>query len=144
MHAFQRAAVAAALASLIAGAAIAQEKGVRINGAVRNTTVANGSVNIAKGVGTTARTTIGSITDGARINGNLDMSVVANGVVTSAGGVGTEAITSIGSVHEGAEVSGSRSVIVHTGQVINSADGIGLSGEPSCVVIGSIGEVPGC
>jgi hypothetical protein len=65
-------------------------------------------------------------------------------VVTSAGGVGTEAITSIGSVHEGAEVSGSRSVIVHTGQVINSADGIGLTGEPSCVVIGSIGEVPGC
>jgi hypothetical protein len=144
MQAFPRAALAAALASLIAGAAIAQEKGVRINGVVRNATVANGSVNIAKGVGATARTTIGSITSGARINGNLDMSVVANGVVTSAGGVGREAITSIGSVHEGAEVTGSQSVVVHTGSVINSAGGFSLTGEPSCVVIGSLGDVPGC
>jgi hypothetical protein len=144
MQAFPRAAVAAALASLIAGGAIAQEKGVQINGVVRNATVANGNVNIAKGVGSTARTMIGSITSGARINGSLDMSVVANGVVTSAGGVGREAITSIGSVHEGAEISGSQSVVVHTGKVINSAGGFSLTGEPSCVVIGSIGEVPGC
>jgi hypothetical protein len=144
MQAFSRAAVAAALASLIGGAAIAQEKGVQINGVVRNATVANGNVNVARGVATTARTSIGSITGGARINGNLDMSVVANGVVTSAGGLGREAVTSIGSVHEGAEITGSQSVVVHTGSVINSADGFSLSGEPSCVVIGSIGDVPGC
>jgi hypothetical protein len=144
MQAFPRAALAAALAALFAGTALAQEKGVRISGTVRNVTVANGNVNVASGVASSARTSIGSITSGARINGNLDMSVVANGVVTSASGLGREAITSIGSVHEGAEITGSQSVVVHTGKVINSAGGFSLSGEPSCVVIGSIGEVPGC
>lgn len=137
--------VVAALGCLAADAAVAQEKGgVQINGVVRNATVANGSVNVAKGTGAKSRTSIGSIAGGARINGNLDMSVVANGVVTSAEGFGRKAVTSIGSVHEGAEVSGSRSVVVHTGKVINSTGGFSLTGDPSCVVIGSLGDVPGC
>lgn len=129
-------ALAAALGGAVATAAFAQEKGgVQINGVVNNATVANRSVNVAKGVVTRTVTSIGSINSGVRVNGNLNMAVQANDVVTAAGGLGNEATTSIGSVHEGAVLTGTRSVVVSTGRVVNS-DG--------CVIIGSLGKVPGC
>ena len=129
-------ALAVTLGSAVVSGACAQDKGgVQINGVVTSATVANRSINVAKGVGTRAVTSIGSINSGVRVNGSLNTAVQASDVVTSAGGLGNEATTSIGSVHEGAVITGARSVVVSTGRVVNS-DG--------CVIIGSLGKVPGC
>lgn len=131
------AAVGAALACLGAGAAWGQETGgVRITGTVTKNTVVSNSANIASGVGSRAHTSIGSIGGGVTVQGNLSMNVLAQDVVNMADGVGDQATTSIGSVHEGANLSGSREVTVSTGRVVNMGDG--------CLIIGSLGDVPGC
>lgn len=131
------AAAGAALACLGAGAAWSQETGgVRISGTVNKTTVVGSSVNVASGIASRAHTSIGSIGSGVTVQGNLNMNVIAQDVVNMADGVADEAITSIGSVHQGANVSGSREVTVSTGRVVNMGDG--------CLIIGSLGDVPGC
>jgi hypothetical protein len=140
-----RASLAAAIAliGIAGGPALAepQSGGVKITGRVENHTVVGPSANIAGGFGSTAVTNVGSIGKGVNVRGNLNMSVQTGEIVTQARGFAEEAITSVGSVHSGAEVSGRRNVVVSTGKIINMSD---FPGDTACVVIGSLGVVPGC
>jgi hypothetical protein len=69
------------------------------------------------------------------------MSVQTGEIVTQARGFGQEAVTSVGSVHSEAEVAGRRNVVISTGKVINMST---IPGATACVVVGSLGIVPGC
>lgn len=143
MRAPARLALAMALIGIGGDAALAepQSGGVRITGRVENHTVVGPSANIASGFGSRAVTNVGSIGSGVTVRGNLNMSVQTGEIVTQAKGFAKEAVTSVGSVHSGAEVSGRRNVVVSTGKVINMST---IPGITSCVVVGSLGEVPGC
>jgi hypothetical protein len=130
----------AALLFLIGGAATAQETGgVVINGTVKNSTTVQGSSHIAAGAGSTARTSIGSISDGVKINGKLNMIVNTDEVTNIADDPGETAITSIGSVHKGAKGKGD--ITVHTGKVTNVPAG---KDKTACVIIGSQGAIDEC
>lgn len=123
----------------IHGANAQETGGVRINGTVNNVTTVRGADNIARGNNAKAYMSIGSITSGVQVDGNLKMRVDADSVTNQADGANETAVTSIGSVHKGAKASGE--IIVHTGNVTNVSDG---SGEASCVIIGSKGNIPEC
>ena len=141
----RRAAIAAVLTCLTTGAALAQPAksgGVRIHGPVSIQTHTGHNFNAATGTKTTAITTAGTITGGVEIRGPLEMRVRAEEITTIASGHDKTAITSVGSVHEGADMSGPRKVTVSTGRIIN-APGRNAK-DPSCVIIGSVGSIPGC
>ena len=140
-----RASLAAAMALIgIAGTgalAEPQSGGVKITGRVENHTAVGPSANIVSGFGSRAVTNVGSIGSGVTVRGNLNMSVQTGEIVTQAKGFAQEAITSVGTVNSGADVSGRRNVVISTGRVINMST---IPGITSCVVVGSLGEVPGC
>jgi hypothetical protein len=136
-------ALLALLAScLLAGAALAeaQTDGVRINGAVSNQIVTGPSTNIATGVGSRASTSVGSIAGGVQIDGRLNVTVQTGAIATVASGVNDQVKTSVGSVEE--DLRGQTNVVISTGQIINMTDR--ASRGPACVVIGTLGQVPGC
>ena len=136
-------AAAMALICLAGSSALAEPKsgGVRITGRVENHTVVGPSANIVSGFGSRSVTSVGSIGRGVEVRGNLKMSVQTGEIVTEARGFAQEAITSVGSVHPEAEIGGQRDVVVSTGRVINMST---IPGTTACVVVGSIGVVPGC
>jgi hypothetical protein len=128
---------------LAAGAAHpqAQTDGVRINGAVSNQIVTGPSTNIAAGVNSRASTAVGSIAGGVRIDGRLNVTVQTGAISSVATGVNDQVKTSVGSVEE--DLAGQTNVVISTGQIINMSDRTGRGG-PACVVIGTLGQVPGC
>jgi hypothetical protein len=138
------AALAAVLTCLTTGAALAQPNsgGVRIQGPVTIETHTAHNYNAATGTKATAITTAGTITGGANIRGPLEMQVHAEGITTVANGHDRTAITSVGSVHEGADLSGRSEITVSTGRIINVPGSDAK--DPSCVIIGSVGTIPGC
>ena len=139
------AALAAVLTCLSAGAALAEPAttgGVRINAPVSMQSLVGGGTNAATGNGAKAISTTGSITGGVEVNAPLNLDVSAHEVTTVASGHKRVAITSVGSVHEGADLSRPRDVTVSVGRVLN-VPGRDAK-DPSCVIIGSIGNVPQC
>ncbi|MDH3664685.1 MAG: hypothetical protein OEU92_32495 [Alphaproteobacteria bacterium] len=132
--------LAGALVMVVAHGALAQETGgVRITGSVHNVTTVNDASNIARGSGSKAYMSIGSVGAGVEVDGDLEMHVDADRITNYAKGPGETAIMSIGSVHQGAKASGE--VIVQTGDITNVSNG---RGEASCVIIGSKGNIPEC
>lgn len=135
----------AALACLAGGEAFAQSAesgGVQIHGSVASQTAVAGSANLAAGVGARAVTSVGSIENGVQIDGRLGVTVQTGYIATLASGPGQQAVTSVGSVHEGSRLAGQTDVVISTGQIINMSDR--TSRGPACVVIGTLGQVPGC
>ncbi len=114
--------------------------GVRIEGSVGNQTTVRNSANVASGQGARAVTTIGSIGSGVRIRGDLNLTVDVEEVTTLADGPDHRAVTSVGSIHPDAAISGRREVVVSTGKIVNMTE----SGDVSCVIVGSVGALPGC
>lgn len=135
-------ALAAALLCLGAGAASAdpQAGGVRIEGPVTIQTVVGSATNMASGDGARAHSQIGSIGGGVTVRGDLNMRVRADEITNVAKGRNRKAVTSVGSVHRDAEISGRREITVSTGRIVN----VPQDDEPSCVIVGSVGDVPGC
>lgn len=135
-------AIALALTCFACGAHAAgpQTGGVKIKGAVTQNVTVGRSANVATGERARAFTSIGSIGSGVTIDGDLTMDVQVDEVVNLADGPKRQAITSVGSIHRGADVSGRREITVSTGTVVNAPDG----DEPSCVIVGSIGDIEGC
>ena len=135
--------LALAATLLVGGEALAQgaeSDGVRINGTVNTQVSVNNSANVASGFRSRARTDVGSIGGGVSVRGRLNVTVQTGPIATQAAGAGQEAITSVGSVEE--DVAGQTDVVVSTGQIVNMTDR--SSGRPACVVIGTLGNVPGC
>jgi len=135
--------LALAATLLVGGEALAQgpeTDGVRINGAVTNQVVTGPSTNIASGVNSRASTAVGSIAGGVRIDGRLNVTVQTGAIANVATGVNDQVKTSVGSVEE--DLRGQTDVVISTGQIINMSDR--TSNRPACVVIGTLGKVPGC
>jgi hypothetical protein len=134
--------LALAATLLLGGQALAQAQtdGVRINGVVTNQVVTGPSSNVALGVNSRASTAVGSIADGVRIDGRLNITVQTGAISNLASGVNDQVKTSVGSVEE--DVRGQADVVISTGQIINMSDR--TSRGPACVVIGTLGQVPGC
>jgi hypothetical protein len=134
--------LALAASLLVGGQALAQAQtdGVRINGVVSNQVVTGPSSNVASGVNSRASTAVGSIASGVRIDGRLNVTVQTGAIANVASGVGDQVKTSVGSVEE--DLRGQTDVVISTGQIINMSDR--TSNRPACVVIGTLGKVPGC
>ena len=137
-----RALLALATTLFLGGQALAQPEtdGVRIRGSVNTQIEVDGSDNLAAGSNSLARTDVGSIGGGASIEGRLNVTVQTGPIATVAAGAGQEARTSVGSVRE--DVAGQTDVVISTGAIINMTER--GSGRPACVVIGTLGAVPGC
>jgi len=137
-----RALLALATTLFLGGTALAQPEtdGVRIRGSVNTRIAVDGSDNIAAGSRSLARTDVGSIGGGATIDGRLNVTVQTGPIATVAAGAGQEARTSVGSVRE--DVAGRTDVVISTGQIVNTTER--GSSRPACVVIGTLGKVPGC
>jgi hypothetical protein len=138
-----RALLALAATLLVGGETLAagpETDGVRINGTVNQEISVDGSANIAAGTRSRARTEVGSIGDGVTVDGRLNVIVQTGPIATVAAGAGQEAKTVVGAVNE--DVAGQTDVVISTGQIINQS--VPGSGRPACVVIGALGEVPGC
>lgn len=135
--------LALAATLLVVGEPAAQgfeTNGVRINGTVNTQISVDGSANVASGTRSRAHTEVGSIAGGVGIDGRLDVTVQTGTIATLATGAGQEARTSVGSVEE--DVAGQTDVVISTGDIINMTDR--GSRRPACVVIGTLGRVPGC
>jgi hypothetical protein len=135
--------LALAATLLVGGEALAEgprTDGVRINGAVSNQIVTGPGTNVASGINSRASTAVGSIADGVRIDGRLNITVQTRAISNLASGVNDQVKTSVGSVEE--DVRGQADVVISTGQIINMSDR--TSRGPACVVIGTLGQVPGC
>lgn len=117
-----------------------QTDGVRINGAVNNVVVTGPATNLAAGVGSRAKSSVGSIASGVRIDGRLNVTVQTGAIANVASGVNDQVTTSVGSVEK--DLRGQTDVVISTGQIINMTDR--TSRGPACVVIGTLGQVPGC
>ncbi len=84
----------------VSGGAIAGERGgVRIDGNVTTTTIVLGNATTAaRGIGTEAITSIGSISKGTRRNGNVNVTTVVKSVSNIASGFGTSSCVSVGTI----------------------------------------------
>jgi hypothetical protein len=138
------AALLALAATLFAGggalAAGPETHGVRINGTVNQNISVSGSANLASGARSRAQTEVGGVGAGVTVDDRLDIVVQTGPILTHAAGAGQEAKTVVGSVNE--DVEAPTEVVVSTGQIINQSDP--RSGRPACVVVGTLGQVPGC
>ena len=137
-----RAVLALTTTVLLADQALAQAEtdGVRIRGSVNTQVSVDGSDNIAAGSRSRAVTDVGSIGGGVSVEGRLNVTVQTGPIATVAAGAGQEARTSVGSVRE--DVAGQTDVVISTGRIVNMTER--GSGRPACVVIGTLGPVPGC
>ena len=75
-----------------------QRQGVKINGVVNQTTVANRTTAVALGQGAHAANSIGAIHDGTVINGVVNQTTIANRTTAVALGRNSKACNNIGQI----------------------------------------------
>ena len=128
-------ATASAVALISAGPAFAD--GVEVGGAVTNIVVVKQASNLALGVNSTAKQSIGSIGNGVEIGGNLSNVTIIGETVNLAKGIGSKAEVSAGSLRDVKSSSGiSQTIVVRS--ITNLSSGAGTK---SCI---SLGYGKGC
>ncbi|MCB1885210.1 MAG: hypothetical protein KDG89_14630 [Geminicoccaceae bacterium] len=131
---------AVAVAALLAVAAPAfAQQSVKVGGNATNTALVGQNTNAAIGLGSTARTKIGSIKN-SDIGGNLTNTALVGQNTNAAIGLGAKAGTAIGSI-DGAKVGGNLTNTALVGQNTNAAIGLGTT---ACTEIGTIGDTDPC
>jgi len=119
------------VALVIASSALAD--GVEVGGNLVNVTVVGRASNVASGMHSQARQSIGSIAGNVKVGGSIKSTTVVGEAVNLATGVGTKAETYVGSVQAGTRTPGSVKQTVVVRKIINSMSGFGSS---ACVSVG--------